>query len=118
MCFGQRPAKHGKILRKHIDQPPVYRTIAGNYAVAGIFFLLHTKIGGAVGNQHADLLERAFVHQKVQALARRKLALFMLTVGAGLAAAQAGLFAFSFNDFILLSTVRVYPCKMEKKGES
>jgi len=52
-----------------------------------------------VGNQHTNFLERAFVHQKVQTLARGKLSFFMLTFNSGRAAAGQSLIAFMFKDF-------------------
>ena len=87
MGFGKRAAKNGKILRKNINQPAVDGAIAGNHAIAGIFFLFHPKIDRAVRNQHPDLLERAFIHQKMQTLAGGKLSFFMLSFNAGFAAA-------------------------------
>src|SRR5690606_36135800 len=68
-------------------------TVAGN---AG---LLHAKLGAAVLDVHVELLKRVFVHQKLNAFARRQLALAVLAVDAGLTTAQAGLVAALFELF-------------------
>ena len=55
-----------------------------------IFGLLHAEIGGAVLDEHVELLERALVEEDLDALARGQLALGVLGLDARLAAAQAG----------------------------
>ena len=56
----------------------------------GIFDLLHAEVGGAVLDEHVELLEAAFVHQQVDALARGQLAALVLGVDARLPAAEPG----------------------------
>ncbi len=53
----------------------------------GIFGLLHAEVGGAVLDEHVELLERALVEQELDALARGQLAALVLRLDARLAAA-------------------------------
>ena len=61
----------------------------GDHAVAGDFRLLHAEIDAAMLDEHVELLERAVVEQKLDALPRRQLAPAMLRLAALLAAAGA-----------------------------
>ena len=54
----------------------------------GIFVLVHAEVGRAVLDEHVELLERALVHQELQALARGELAALVLRLDARLAAAE------------------------------
>ena len=87
MRFRQRAAEHGEILGEEEDRPAVDRAPAGDDAVAGDLALLHAEIGRAVLDVHVELLERAFVEEHLDALARGQLAARMLGVDARLAAA-------------------------------
>ena len=93
MRLAERAAEHGEVLGEQIDRAAVDRAPAGDHAVAGDLGLLHAEVGGAVLDEHVELLERALVEQQFDALARGQLAALVLGVDAGLAAAQAGLFA-------------------------
>jgi hypothetical protein len=66
------------------------RAPAGDDAVAGDLLLLHAEIGRAVLDEHIELLERAFVEEDFDALARGELAAFVLGLDARLAAAHPG----------------------------
>ena len=55
----------------------------------GILLLLHAEVGRAVLDEHVELLERALVHQQLDALARGQLAALVLRVDSRLAAAGA-----------------------------
>ena len=59
----------------------------------GILRLLHAEVGGAVLDEHVELLERALVQQQLDALARGQLAALVLRLDARLPAAEAGLLA-------------------------
>ena len=89
----ERAAEHGEVLGEQIDRAAVDRAPAGDHAVAGDFRLLHAEVGGAVLDEHVELLERALVEQQFDALARGQLAALVLGLDARLAAAQAGLVA-------------------------
>ena len=55
----------------------------------GILRLLHAELGRAVLDEHVELLERALVHQQLDALAGGELAALVLRLDARLAAAGA-----------------------------
>ena len=86
----QRAAEHGEVLGEQEHGAAVHRAPAGHHAVAGDFRLLHAEVGGAVLDEHVELLERALVEQQLDALARGQLAALVLRVDARLAAALAG----------------------------
>ncbi len=54
----------------------------------GIFVLLHAEFGGAVFDEHVELLERALVEQEFDALAGGQLAALVLRLDALLPAAE------------------------------
>ena len=87
--FRQRAAEHGKILGEDEDRAAVDGAPAGDDAVAGDLRLLHAEFGGAVLDEHVELLERALVHQQLDALARGQFAALVLRLDALLAAAAA-----------------------------
>ena len=61
-------------------------------AVAEELLLVHAEIGAAMGDEFIRLFEGAFVEKKLDALARRHLACFMLafaTIGAATGLGQA-----------------------------
>ena len=80
--FRQRSAKHGEVLRKHVHEPPFDAPVASDESVAVDFLFGHAEVIAAVGDQLVGFLERAFVEQKFDALARRHLAFFMLPLAA------------------------------------
>ncbi len=84
----ERAAEHGEVLREHVDDAAIDRAPAGDDAVAGDFVVLHAELGGAVLDEHVELLERAFVEQQLHALARGELALGVLRRHALLAPAR------------------------------
>ena len=59
----------------------------------GIFLLGHAEFGGAVLDEHVELLERALVEEHLDALARRQLAALVLRRDALRAAALPRLLA-------------------------
>ncbi len=89
MRFRQRAAENGEILGEDKDRAAVDRAPAGHDAVAGDFLSGHAEIGGAVLDEHVELLERTFVEEDLDALAGGELAFLVLCVDAGLAAAGA-----------------------------
>src|SRR4029077_20731299 len=95
--FRQRTTEHGKVLGEGEDGAAVHRAPAGDDAVAGDVRLLHAEIGGAVLDEHVELLERVAVHQELDPLARRELAALVLGVDARLATAGAGACAALFE---------------------
>ena len=58
---------------------------------------LHAEIGAAVGDEHVEFFERAFVQQQINAFARGQLALGVLRVNPALAAAHASGLATRFK---------------------
>ena len=94
---GERAAEDGEVLGEDVDQAAVDRAPAGDDAVAGDFGFLHAEFVAAVFDEHVELLERAFVEQKLNALARRQLAFGVLRRMALLAPALARSFALGFE---------------------
>src|SRR5690606_26647185 len=88
MGLAQGAAEDGEILAEHIDQAAVDGTKAGHDPITGVDLVFHAEILAPVRNEGAGFLEGAFVEQQLQALARGKLALLMLSVNSGLSAAQ------------------------------
>ncbi len=91
MGAGQAAAEDGEILGEEIDHPPVHRAPAGDDAVAGDAVVGHAELGGAVLDEHVELLEGAFVQQEIDTFACGQLALGVLGCNPALAAALAGL---------------------------
>src|SRR5688572_11655752 len=88
MCFAERAAEYGEVLREDVDDAAVDRAPAGHDAVAGDLGLLHAEIRRAVLDVHVEFLERVLVHQELDALAGRKLATLVLGRDAGFAATE------------------------------
>ena len=97
--FRQRAADHGEVLGEHVDDAAVDGAPAGHDAVARGLVLLHAEVGAAVLDEGVELLERVLVHQQLDALAGRQLALGVLAVDADLSAAEAGIVAALFELF-------------------
>ncbi len=93
----QRAAEHREVLGEDEDGAAVDRAPAGDDAVAGDFLRAHAELGRAVLDEHVELLERALVHQQVDALARGELAALVLRLDARRAAAFARLGAALFE---------------------
>ena len=85
--FRERAAKHGEILREHVDQPAVDAPEAGDETVAGRPLLLHPEIIAAVRDKFVEFFKRAFIEQQRDALAGRELAGLVLALAALRAAA-------------------------------
>ena len=100
--FRERAAEHGEVLRENVDQPPVDAPEAGDEAVAGRPLLLHPEIIAAVRDEFVELLERAFIEQQRDALARRELSGLVLALAAFRAAAgfRFGAAAAQFVEWI------------------
>src|SRR5207244_12221587 len=79
-------AEHGEVLGKHKPGAAVDRAPAGDHAITGDLRLLHAELARAMLDEHVELLERALVHQELDALARGELAALMLRLDARLAA--------------------------------
>src|SRR6185312_11318067 len=95
--FRQRAPEHSEVLGEDIDRAAVDRAPAGDDAVAGDLRLLHAEVVRAVLDEHVELLERALVHQELDALARGQLAAFVLRVDTPLTAAEPRLGAPRFQ---------------------
>src|SRR5262249_57544445 len=81
--------ERGKIVGEGEEGAAVDRAPAGDDAIAGNPALVHAELGRAVLHEHVELLERAFVHQELEPLARGELAALVLRFDARLAAAGA-----------------------------
>ena len=66
------------------------QAVAGDETVTVDHLFLHPEIGAAVTDQLIHLLERAFVDQEIDALARRQFAFFVLLGAAFFAAPRLG----------------------------
>ena len=89
--LAQRTAEDGEILCEHIDDAASNGTVACDYTVAKERLLLHVEVGAAVGDEHVELFERAFVKEEGDTLAGGQFALLVLLVDAFLPAADFGL---------------------------
>ena len=69
--------------------------IAGYHAIAEVVLLVEAEILGAVHDELADFLERAFVHQQIPPFAGGELAFCVLSLNAGVAAAGQVFFLFA-----------------------
>lgn len=99
MRLRQRAAEDGEVLGEDEHGAAIDRAPTGDDAVAGDTALVHAEIGGAVFDEHVELLEGTFVEEEVDALARRQLAALVLGVDTRLAAAEAGNVAAPFQFF-------------------
>ena len=89
MHFAQAAAKHGEILREHIDKPAFDRAPACHHRVARELLFIKIKIMRAMNNKRIHFAEGAFVQQQVEAFAGGQASLFVLCVNAGLSAAES-----------------------------
>ena len=80
MGFRQRAAEDGEILTEDIDETPVDRAPSGHHPVTCGLLLFHPEVGAAMGDEHVEFLEAAFVQQQVDPFARRQLAALVLGV--------------------------------------
>src|ERR1035441_8737128 len=76
--FRERPAEHGEVLRKNVDQPALDSPVASDESVAVDLLLRHAEVVATVGDELVGLLERALIEQELHALAGRHFAFFML----------------------------------------
>ncbi len=72
------PPNTVKSCAKTNDEPSLDASVASDEAVAEKFLLVHAEIGAAMGDEFVRLFESAFVEKKLDALARRHLAFFVL----------------------------------------
>ena len=87
VCFREGAAKHGEILREHVNQTAIDASETGDESVAGRPLILHAEIIAAMRNKFVELFKCAFIEQQRDALARRELAGFVLALAAFRAAA-------------------------------
>src|SRR5262249_39633481 len=85
--------------------------------------LVHAEISGAVLNEHVELLERALVHQQVEAFAGGELATRVLRLDAPLAAAGPRAGAPPFEIFLNVfhaggSAGKAPPCMRKQERAS
>ena len=66
--FRQRAAKHRKVLREHIDQPPVDCAPTRYHTIPRRLLFFHAKIGTAVGDEHVEFFETALIQQQINPL--------------------------------------------------
>ncbi len=101
----QRAAEHGEVLGEQIDRAAVDGAPAGDDAVAGDLLRLHAELGGAVLDEHVELLERALVEQQLDAFARGQLAALVLRLDALVAAAEPAPRARRFSSLSRMSFI-------------
>src|SRR5262249_22187263 len=96
----ERAAEHGEILGEHEHGAAVDGAPAGDDAVArDLLLLVHAEVDAAVLDEHVELLERALVHEELDALACRELAALVLRLDAGLSAPESRMPAPGFELF-------------------
>src|SRR5579872_200716 len=103
--LGQRTAKHGEILGKDEYQTPFDAAVSGDEAIAVDLLLCHSEVVAAVRYQFVGFFKRALVEQKLNALASRHFAFFMLAFAPLLASAVFGktIALFQFSKFFFNS---------------
>src|SRR5262249_25045846 len=101
--LGERTTEDRKVLREDENEAPLNTAVARDEAVSVIFLLRQSEIVRPVGDKSVCLLERAFIKQELDALARRHLAFFMLPFAALLASAFVSelVAAFQLLEFFL-----------------
>src|SRR5262249_1509381 len=99
VTFGQRATENGEVLGKHKHRTAIDRAPAGDHAVTRDLGLFHAELVGSVLDKHVELLERALVHQQLNAFSRRELPALMLGVDARLAATKPRVPAPKFKLF-------------------
>src|SRR4029077_11512933 len=98
MGLRQRAAEYGEVLGEQEDGAAVHGAPAGDDAVArDLLLLVHAEVDAAVLDEHVELLERALVHQELDALARGELAALVLRLDADFAATEPGMAAPGFE---------------------
>src|SRR5262249_47708407 len=80
--LAQRPAKHGKVLAEHKNQPSIDRTVPGDDAIAGDLVLVDAEIAAAVLDEHVPFLKGTEVEQQLESLASGQLTAAMLGLDA------------------------------------
>src|SRR3546814_14158480 len=107
VALRKRTAEDGEILAEDEDQSAVDRARPGHHPVAGYLRLFHAEVDAIVLDVHVEFLERAFVEQHLQPLARGQPALAVLRVDAFLTAAHAGRrpSRFPFGTFVEHSSI-------------
>jgi hypothetical protein len=90
VCLREGSAEDGEILREDIHQSAFDAAVAGDKSVAVELLLGHAEVVAAVRDQFVGFFEGAVVEQKLDALAGRHLAFFMLAFAALLASAGLG----------------------------
>ncbi len=91
MRLRERAAEDGEILAEDEDEPAVDLAVAGDHAIAEVPLLLEAEVARAMGHEGVELHEAVGVQQQIEALSGGELALLVLLVDAGLAAAEARL---------------------------
>ena len=90
-------------MAKHIDGSTIDTARAGDNTVARDRGLLHhVEVVAAVLHKGVHLSKRIVVNQKINALARRQLALLVLRINSMLAATQPSRFSLSINGCLRL----------------
>src|SRR5262249_36126734 len=87
----QRPTEHGKILGINKNLTTVDVAVSCDHAIAQDFFVLHRKIGAAMGFEFIELDKTTRIEQSVDTLTRGEFALLVLFFDAIRAAALLGL---------------------------
>src|SRR5690606_30668538 len=89
----QGAAQNREILAEDVNEAAIDCAPARHHAIAGNLLFRHAEVRRPVGDEHVELLERAFVEEHFDALARRQLPFGVLGLDALPAAAETGLIA-------------------------
>jgi len=92
--FGERAAQHREILCINGNATTVDLTETGDNGITDETLFIETKCSQVMRRHHTDFLERPFVEQKIDPLARRQFAACVLRVDTLLTTAQHCAFAF------------------------
>ena len=99
------PAEDREILGEEVDDAAIDLAIAGDDTVARDPLRLHAEVGAAMRDEPVELDERAGVEKLLDPLARRVLAGGVLSVDAGLTAAEARGLVECFESFEIVAHV-------------
>jgi len=74
----QGTAKHGEVLRKHINQAALNAPVAGDEPIPVILLVGHAEVVAAMRHELVGFLERSLIEQEINSFPRRHFAFFVL----------------------------------------
>jgi hypothetical protein len=88
--LGEGTSEDCEVLCEDEDATPGHKAVSGHDAVTGVKLFVEVEVSGAVNDKLVELLERAFIQKKLDALSRRPLTGPVLALHALFAPARRG----------------------------